>query len=98
MSLDKAIDSGKERRKPYRKSNRFDKTCRNHGTCPRCKSDRTHAGKRQEPVEGDVALWDRDAKWHAMSCTSENLGAFDYANQAMDAVERWANKRHKGVR
>lgn len=44
-------------------------------------------------AKGDVALWERDAKWHAMSCTCQNLGAFDFANQAMDAVERWTNKR-----
>ena len=34
MSLDKAIKSGKEHRKPYRKAKAVDPTCRNHGTCP----------------------------------------------------------------
>ena len=43
MSLDKAIQSGKERRKPYRKSKRFDKTCRNHGGCPYCEGNRMHS-------------------------------------------------------
>jgi hypothetical protein len=28
--------------KPYRKSKRFDRTCRNHGSCPRCMRDRLH--------------------------------------------------------
>lgn len=42
MSLDKAILYGKEHRKPYRKSKRFDKTCRNHGSCPYCRDNRLH--------------------------------------------------------
>jgi hypothetical protein len=48
MSLDKAIASGKEYRKPYRKSKRFDATCRNHGSCAWCRGNRTHKTKRQE--------------------------------------------------
>lgn len=42
MSLTKAILHGKEQRKPYRKSKRFDKTCRNHGSCPYCRDNRLH--------------------------------------------------------
>jgi hypothetical protein len=34
MSLDKAIKTGKEHRKPYRGSKAFDRSCRNHGDCP----------------------------------------------------------------
>jgi hypothetical protein len=41
MSLDKAIKHGKEYRKPYQKSKRFDKSCRNHGGCPYCENNRT---------------------------------------------------------
>lgn len=40
MSLDRAIDSGKEHRKPYRGSKAFDHTCRNHGSCEWCKGNR----------------------------------------------------------
>ena len=36
MSLDKAIEHGKERRKPYRGSKAIDPTCRNHGGCVWC--------------------------------------------------------------
>ena len=43
MSLDKAIKSGKERRKTYRKEKAVDKTCRNHGGCPYCEGNRKHA-------------------------------------------------------
>ena len=34
MSLDKAIEHGKEHRKPYRGAKAVDKTCRNHGGRP----------------------------------------------------------------
>lgn len=40
MSLDKAIKSGKEKRKPYRKAKSFDSHCRNHGSCPWCERNR----------------------------------------------------------
>ena len=43
MSLDKAIKHGKEHRKPYRGSKAFDKSCRNHGGCPYCESNRMHS-------------------------------------------------------
>ena len=36
MSLDKAIEHGNERRKPYRGSKAIDPSCRNHGGCPWC--------------------------------------------------------------
>ena len=42
MGLEKAILHGKEHRKPYRGSKRFDGTCRNHGGCPWCESNRKH--------------------------------------------------------
>ena len=46
MSLDKAIRFGKERRKEYRDSRRFDCSCRNHGSCSYCRSNRTIFDKR----------------------------------------------------
>lgn len=33
MSLNKAIEHGKEKRKPYRKAKAVDKQCRNHKGC-----------------------------------------------------------------
>ena len=41
MALDKAIASGKERRKPYWDSRACDYTCRSHGGCPWCANSRT---------------------------------------------------------
>lgn len=60
MSLDKAIPNNgrfdaqdprmrnKEKRKPYRKSKAFDRTCRNHGSCSYCECNRTIANKKRE--------------------------------------------------
>ena len=42
MALDKSIESGKEHRKPYKGSKRFDRTCRNHGSCDYCKMNCLH--------------------------------------------------------
>lgn len=54
MSLDKAIQHGKERRKPYRRSKAFDRTCRNHGSCPWCRGNRLHAKQRDEAKARDM--------------------------------------------
>ena len=51
MSFDKAIKYGKEHRKPYRGGKAVDKTCRNHGGCPRCLSNRMHKFRRQMPIQ-----------------------------------------------
>jgi len=48
MSLDKAIQHGKEKRKPYRKAKAVDKTCRNHGSCPACRINRKHKNRKKE--------------------------------------------------
>lgn len=42
MSLNKAIEHGKEYRKPYYRSARFDYTCRPHGSCKYCFNNRYH--------------------------------------------------------
>lgn len=42
MSLNKAIKSGKEHRKRYRKAKAVDSSCRNHGNCKWCEENRTH--------------------------------------------------------
>jgi len=46
MSLEKAIAHGKEKRKPYRGSKRFDCSCRNHGSCGYCLGNRTLFDKK----------------------------------------------------
>lgn len=42
MGLDKAIEHGKEKRKPYTGSKAIDCTCRNHGSCERCERNRLY--------------------------------------------------------
>lgn len=42
MSLDKAIEHGKEKREKYRRGKAIDKSCRNHGGCDWCLGNRTH--------------------------------------------------------
>ena len=46
MSLNKAIEHGKEHRKPYRGGKAIDPCCRNHGGCPACLENRTHKYKK----------------------------------------------------
>ena len=48
MSLDKAIESGKEMRKPYRKAKAIDPSCRNHGNCPWCQGKVKYKKKKAE--------------------------------------------------
>lgn len=48
MSLEKGIQHGKEHRKPYYKSGRFDPTCRPNGGCPYCENNRAHKNKKKE--------------------------------------------------
>jgi hypothetical protein len=40
MAFDKRYPNRKDNRLPYRKSKRFDRTCRNHGTCSYCANNR----------------------------------------------------------
>ena len=40
MSLDKAIAHGKEHRKPYYRSGKWDRTCRPNGKCAWCRDNR----------------------------------------------------------
>jgi hypothetical protein len=42
MALDKAIQYGKEHRKPYTGGKAIDRTCRNHGGCPCCEGNRKY--------------------------------------------------------
>lgn len=46
--LDKAIKSGKEKRKPYYGAKAVDHTCRNHGSCDYCKSNRLYSTRKRK--------------------------------------------------
>lgn len=51
MSLDKAIEHGKEKRKEYRGSKAIDKSCRNHGGCPWCERNRRFKFRDKKPYD-----------------------------------------------
>lgn len=58
MSFDKYM--GKEHRKQYYGSKAIDRTCRNHGSCGYCKSNRTYKNrKRLDKYEQLVKNFDR---------------------------------------
>ena len=46
MSLDKAIEHGKEHRKRYRGAKAVDPYCRNHGLCSYCIGNRLYSSKK----------------------------------------------------
>lgn len=57
MSLDKAIEHGKEHRKQYKGGKAIDRTCRNHGGCVWCEENRKHKylKKLQETIQEMIA-------------------------------------------
>lgn len=50
MGLEKAIQHGKEHRKPYRGAKSVDSTCRNHGGCPWCEGNRLHQYRKADNI------------------------------------------------
>lgn len=53
MSLDKAIEHRKEKRKQYRGIKYCSAICRNNGGCPYCESNRTHDKIKKESFSCD---------------------------------------------
>lgn len=73
MSLDKAVEHGKEHRAPYRRSRRFDRSCRHGGSCNYCRSNRTIgnqklADKVQEGLADAVDPRGTEANWACPHC------------------------------
>ena len=61
MSLDKAIEHGKEKRKPYKGSKAIDPTCRNHGSCDWCKENRLYQKiKMEESMKNKLLEYEND--------------------------------------
>ena len=54
MSLDKAIQHGKEKRKPYYKSKAIDPSCRNHGSCEYCESNRLYSTQKRKESHNET--------------------------------------------
>lgn len=58
MSFDKAIEHGKEHRKPYHGAKAIDSWCRNHGADEWSLSDRQYKNKkRQMSAEDKMKDW-----------------------------------------
>ena len=53
MPLDKAIKSGKEKRRPYRGAKAACASCRNHGGCPYCEAGRKAKDERRKPMTAE---------------------------------------------
>ena len=63
--LDKAIEHGKEKRKPYHGAKAIDRTCRNHGTCTWCESNRKHKFRDKHP-QNESDNWEDEASGNAL--------------------------------
>jgi hypothetical protein len=83
MSLEKAIEYRKEKRKPYRGSKRWDHTCRNHGSCSYCENNRTIQSKR----EMDRAS-DQETELYT-SCYLDELVSGNMTDGKAITVEEW---------
>lgn len=68
MSLHKAIEYGKEHRKPWRgkaKSKNIDSTCCNHGSCEYCKCNRLHKFTMDLAAAQDkLKEWEEDMTYY----------------------------------
>ncbi len=55
------------RKEEYRESRRFDKTCRNQGSCPYCAEGRKHKARRQCPEceDFDMSEWKAEQRLSA---------------------------------
>lgn len=77
MSLDKAIESGKEHRKKYRGAKAVDSTCRNHGSDLYDKSNRTYKNNKRlmsamdrELIEMEGETMPTNSIFHNINITS----------------------------
>ena len=61
MSLDKAIEHKKEKRKPYYGAKAIDSSCRNHGDCDWCLRNRKHKNiKKLIGMDDRMKDYDKD--------------------------------------
>jgi hypothetical protein len=71
VTLDKAIEHGKEKRKPYYRSARFDRTCRCHGSCGYCMRNRLHSRLKAE-LEAELKLEEFEEEENGTSSEADN--------------------------
>jgi hypothetical protein len=68
MGLEKAIEHGKEHRKPYRDSRVFFMSCRNHGGCEWCQGNRLYSSKKRAE-----AMRSREEEYEEATRTMQGL-------------------------
>jgi hypothetical protein len=87
MSLEKAIIHKKEHRKQYRGSKAFDCSCRNHGSCGYCESNRTIFDKKTRlRVSDQVDEW--FGYWNYPDPSDATDAAYDEGLKQID-VDPW---------
>ncbi len=72
MSLEKAIEHKKEKRKPYYDSRQFDHSCRNHGSCPWCFRNRFYRRiliEKELDDQGRLERYTKDSPENGISST-----------------------------
>jgi len=61
MSMERAIEHGKEHRRRYYDSRRFDWSCKNHGSCPWCWGNRAYQRRREdEAAMSEIEDYERE--------------------------------------
>ena len=82
MSLDKAIEHGKEKRKPYYGAQAIDCTCRPHGSCEWCRSNRMYQQLKMEEASRQ-ALEESEEEECKYILTEHEL------NRGCELIEAW---------
>ena len=64
MALDKAIEHGREQRRPYRGAKAVDPACRNHGSDEWAVDNRLHAARMNlDAVEDRIREWQEEISY-----------------------------------
>lgn len=87
MGLEKAIEHGKEHRKPHHGSKRFDYSCRNHGSCAWCESNRKYNDQKRRSACDDQLS---DLELNEMSEKSFKINREELYKLYMSRVEKVA--------
>lgn len=70
MGLDKAIEHGKEKRKPYQGAKAVDCNCRNHGSCDYCRNKRMFFNTKKKAAWNDkLKEWKENERMRVINYT-----------------------------
>lgn len=79
MSLDIAISSGKEWRRPYKSAKLYFRACRNHGRCSWCRDSRMYSFNK------NLIKYKQMEKEFVTGCDLDAHGEEDVASPFLDA-------------